>query len=72
MHKIGLGIQMDVIYSIPALDKYLRSYVPALFSEIKIMHNKIIVEVPHRAVPAVSEYLERHYRCGVPLEVIGV
>jgi len=65
-------IRMDAIYNILALDKNLRSYVPALFTEIDITHDKVTVKVPHQVLSTVSDYLERHYRCGVPLEVIGV
>jgi len=73
MHKIGSGIQMDVIYSLPELDKRLRSYVPALFFEIEIIDNKkVIVKIPHQTVPKIVDYLNRHYRCGVPLEIVGV
>lgn len=65
--------EFPVIYSLPELDRRLRSFVPALFSTIKIIDNKkIIVEVPHRVVPKIVEYLSHHYRCGVPLEVMGV
>jgi len=78
--EIGYDLKSDwswgeypVIYNLVELDRRLRSFVPALFSTIKIIDNKkIIVEVPHRVAPRVVEYLRIHYRCGVPLEVVGV
>jgi len=38
------------------LDKRLRLFVPALFSRIKIVEDKIIVEVPHQVVSRVVEH----------------
>jgi len=64
--------EFPVIYSLPELDIQLRSLVPALFSAIKIMDNKVIVEVPHQVVSRVVAYLNHHWRCGVPLEIMGV
>jgi len=59
------------------LDKRLRLFVPALFSGIKIVEDKIIVEVPHQVVPRVAKYLKNHDPASDlfdndHLEVIGV
>ena len=63
-------INFDVIYNLPALDKYLRLFVPALFSKIEIIGNKeIFITVPYSSARKVVNYLKRHYRAGIPLKV---
>jgi len=59
-------------FVLPELDRHLRCLIPALFSEIKIMPDKIIVEVPCRAAPRIVQSLRGCYYIDVPLKVIGV
>lgn len=60
-------------FILPELDKHLRFFIPALFSEIKIMPDKIIVEVPFQVAQRVAENLSvSYYGIKIPLEVVGV
>jgi len=57
---------------LPELDRHLRSLIPALFSEIKVTTDKIIVEVPDQSAPRIIKSLRGCYYIDVPLEVIGI
>lgn len=56
---------------IPMLERWVRLFVPALFSRIEIMSDRVIVEVPYQVAPRFVRHLRR-YRYDVHLEVIGV
>jgi len=70
--KPTISVDSLTIFNLPLLDAHLRLFVPALFSEIKIVDKKIIVEVPDQAVPRIIKHLRDNYYINVPLEVIGV
>jgi len=53
------------------LDKKLKFFVPSLFTEIKVMPDKVVVEVPLQTAQKVADHLYSSY-IDVPLEVIGV
>ena len=61
-----------VRFILPELDIHLRSIIPALFTEIKVTVDKVIVEVPLQVAPRIVVHLRGCYYIDVPLEVIGV
>jgi len=67
-----ISLDSLTISNLQMLDEHLRSFVPALFTEIKIVDNEVTVEVPHQVAQRVADHLRLNYYVNVPLEVIGV
>jgi len=71
--KSTIPIDSLTIFNLQMLDAHLRLFVPALFSEIKILDKKeIIVEVPQQVAYRVVKHLRDNYYVNAPLKVIGV
>lgn len=70
--KSHLSIDSLTISNLQMLDEHLRLFVPALFSEIKIVDNEVTVEVPYQVAPKLVKHLRLNYYVNLPLKVIGV
>ena len=70
--KSTMSVDSLTISNLQMLDERLRLFVPALFSEIKIIDNEVIVKVPLQAAPRVVNHLRLNYFVNATLKVIGV
>lgn len=70
--KSKMTVDSLTISNLQMLDEHLRSFVPALFTEIKIVDNEVTVEVPYQVAQRVADHLRLNYYVNASLEVIGV